>query len=109
MSNPIPEAGGVPDPRAEHASPRPRGGESTRGEASVDQGTGRYDHPEVQLGGADAVEKTTYVVGEGTEPAAQSHGRYIARNAAGGMNLGVWIVGGLAALIALVYAIGIFR
>jgi hypothetical protein len=61
------------------------------------------------LGGADAVEKTTYVTGEGTEPEAQPTGAYIARGTAGAGNAAVWIVGGIAALIALVYVIGIFR
>ena len=28
----------------------------------------KYRDPEAQLGGADSVEKTTYVVGEGTDP-----------------------------------------
>ena len=109
MSNPGTGSSGGPDPSAEHARPRPAGGESTRRGPSPDQGTGRYEHPEAQLGGADAVEKTTYVVGEGTEPGARPRGDYVARNASGGWNVGVWIVGGIAALIALVYAIGIFR
>jgi hypothetical protein len=96
------------DPTAEHAQPRPRAGESTRRQPTVDQGAGPYDHAEAQLGGADAVEKTTYVVGEGTEPDARPRGDYIARGAARGASLGVWIIGGVAVLIALVYAIGIF-
>src|SRR3712207_4696031 len=96
-----------PDPRAEHASPQPGG--PTRRQPSADQGAGRYAHPEAQLGGADAIEKTTYVVGEGSEPSTRPRGEYVARGAAGGTNLGVWIIGGIAALIALVYAIGIFR
>jgi hypothetical protein len=108
MSDPVPGAGG-PDPSAEHAHPRPRAGESTRRQPTADQGADRYAHPEAQLGGADAVEKTTYVVGEGAEPDTRTRGDYIARGAAGGTNLAVWIIGGLAALIALVYAIGIFR
>jgi hypothetical protein len=99
-----------PDRGAERGLPRPRAGESTRREASADQGAGRYDNPEAQLGGADAVEKTTYVVGDGTEPDARPRGDYAARDAArSGANLGLWVIGGVAALIALVYAIGIFR
>ena len=31
----------------------------------------RYRNPETALGGADAVEKTTYVTGQGTEPEAR--------------------------------------
>jgi hypothetical protein len=109
MSDPVPGAAGAPDPSAEHARQRPRAGESTRRQPSADQGAERYAHPEAQLGGADAVEKTTYVVGEGTEPGSRPQGDYIARGAGGGSNLAVWIVGGIAALIAVVYAIGIFR
>ncbi|MFN2566269.1 MAG: hypothetical protein ABR499_14830 [Gemmatimonadaceae bacterium] len=109
MSNPTPGAAGGADPSAEQApATRPGAGESTRRQPSDDQGTGRYAHPEAQLGGADAVEDTTYVVGEGTEPHARPRDQYIARDASGGMNLGVWIVGAIAVFIALVYAIGIF-
>jgi hypothetical protein len=64
---------------------------------------------EVAFGGADAVEKTTYVVGEGTDPEARPTGPYVARDAAGTGSIAIWIVAGLAALIALVYVIGIFR
>ncbi len=109
MSDPGRGAERGPDPSAEHARPRPRAGEPTRGEPTADQGPARYEHAEAQLGGADAVEKTSYVVGEGAEPDARPGGDYVARGAARGTNIGVWIVGGLAALIALVYAIGIFR
>jgi hypothetical protein len=103
------ESGGGPDPRAEHAQPRPGGGESSRRDPAPDHGAARYAQPEAELGGADNVQKTTYVVGEGTEPAGRPRGDYVARGAGGGMNVGVWIVGGIAALIALVYVIGIFR
>jgi hypothetical protein len=65
--------------------------------------------PDVAFGGADAVEKTTYVVGEGTDPEARPTGPYVARDAAGAGGVAIWIVGGVAALVALVYVIGIFR
>jgi hypothetical protein len=65
--------------------------------------------PEVAFGGADAVEKTTYVVGAGADPEARPTGPYVARDAAGSGSMAVWIVVGIAALIALVYVIGIFR
>jgi hypothetical protein len=66
--------------------------------------------PEADLGGADAVEKTTYVVGDGTEPEARPSGPYVARDAArSGGSLALWAIVSVAALIALVYAIGIFR
>jgi hypothetical protein len=64
---------------------------------------------EVAFGGADAVEKTTYVVGEGTDPEARPTGPYVARDAAGKAGMAAWIIGAIAALIALVYVIGIFR
>jgi hypothetical protein len=107
MSNPTPDAEGGSDPRAEQASARPRADESTRPDAPRDVSRA-YEHPEAQLGGADAVEKTTYVVGEGTEPNAQPTGSYVARDAAGEGSIVGWVVGGIAALIALAYVIGIF-
>ena len=71
---------------------------------------GRQDpNPEVAFGGADAVEKTTYVVGEGTDPEARPTGPYVARDAAGKGSIAAWVIGAIAALIALVYVIGIFR
>ena len=109
MSNHGRQAGRGADPSAEHARPSERTGDAPRREPLSDPDVSRYDHPEAQLGGADAVEKTTYVVGEGTDPDARPRSAYVARDAGGGANLGVWIVGGLAVLIALVYAIGIFR
>jgi len=77
--------------------------------AAGDQPAAAYAQPEAQLGGADAVEKTTYVVGEGTDPDRRTRGPYVARGAAGGSNLAVWLIAGVAALIALVYAVGLFR
>jgi hypothetical protein len=70
--------------------------------------SGRAESPEVAFGGADAVEKTTYVVGEGTDPKARPTGPYVARDAADGKSLTAWVVGAIAALIALVYVLGIF-
>jgi hypothetical protein len=106
-----PEPGGRrgPERPAEYARNAPAG-ESTRREPGPDQSPARYEHPEAQLGGADAVEKTTYVVGEGTEPDRRPRGPYVARGAsAGGTNVAVWIVAGIAVLIALVYVAGMFR
>jgi hypothetical protein len=71
--------------------------------------SGSESSPEAALGGADAVEKTTYVVGEGTDPEGRPTGSYVARDAADTRSVGVWIVVGIAALIALVYIVGIFR
>jgi hypothetical protein len=108
MSNPVPGPAGRPDPSADHTRSASRGGESARREPSAHEAAGRYDHPEAQLGGADAVEKTSYVVGEGAEPHGRPRGEYVARTDSGAGNVLAWIVGGLAALIALVYAIGVF-
>jgi hypothetical protein len=79
--------------------------------SSAQQGTqgGPERNRQAELGGADAVEKTTYVVGEGVEPEARPSGPYVARDAAGSGSVAGWIVAAIAALIALVYAIGIFR
>jgi hypothetical protein len=103
------EGGSGPDPMAADAQRHGRGDESRQGDPSRDQSVDRYANPEAALGGADAVEKTTYVVGEGTEPGARAHGEYVARGSGDGPSIAVWIVGGIAALIALVYMIGIFR
>ncbi|HEX5581730.1 MAG TPA: hypothetical protein VFX39_09150 [Gemmatimonadaceae bacterium] len=63
---------------------------------------------EVGSGGADTVQKTTYVVGQGTDPDAPDP-RGPSSNVAtgGGVNLGVWIVAAVAVLIALVYGLGL--
>ncbi len=61
------------------------------------------------LGGADAVEKTTWVVGEGTDPNARTPaGR---PPAVGHMrfNLLLWAIVLIAALVALVYVLGVVR
>jgi hypothetical protein len=104
-----PEGGRGRDPMAADAQRHGRDGGSRRGDPARDQSADRYANPEAALGGADAVEKTTYVVGEGTEPGARPRGEYVARGAADRPSVAVWIVGGIAVLIALVYVIGIFR
>jgi hypothetical protein len=81
---------------------------ATGGEGRADPRAERLERPEA-LGGADAVEKTTYVVGEGTEPNRRPTGPYNARDARGSASLGVWIVAGVAGLIGLVYVLGILR
>ena len=69
----------------------------------------RYRDAEAQLGGADSVEKTTYVVGSGTEPEARSEGP-IARVPSGrAPRIVTAVVAVLVILVALAYLIGIMR
>jgi len=71
----------------------------------------RYRNPEAALGGADAVEKTTYVTGRGTEPEARApDDAPIARVPAGkGLNA-TWIVLAFFLVAAvLVYLLGYGR
>jgi hypothetical protein len=70
-----------------------------------------YDDAEAQLGGADSVEKTTYVVGSGTDPEARSRpGVPSARVATGGIrSAATWVVVGLVVLVLVGYLIGMFR
>lgn len=71
---------------------------------------GQFSDSETALGGADSVEKTTYVTGSGTEPEATAQGHVIAQVPSGsGPNIGAWAVGVIALVIALVYAAGVFR
>jgi hypothetical protein len=71
----------------------------------------QYPDAEAQLGGADAVEKTTYVTGEGTNPHAQHvpgtpAGRMPAQR---GRNPIFWIVAVVVVLLIIAYAAGLFR
>ena len=66
--------------------------------------------PEAQLGGADNVQKTTYVVGEGTSPDRRKSDRTSARaKNGGGAHTIVWVVVVLVILGALVLALGLGR
>ena len=71
----------------------------------------RYKHPEAALGGADSVEKTTYVTGSGTEPEARKPvGAAAGGVPAGGGQSATWmIIVFLLALAALVYLMGFAR
>lgn len=76
--------------------------------ADQDRGPG-YTNPETALGGADAVEKTTYVTGRGTSPEGEAPPGVAARvPAGGGANPILWVVVAVAIVIALVYGIGLF-
>ena len=79
-----------------------------------------------EVGDADNVQKTSYVVGRGTDPDAADpdraaagpaararrgeaeHGYTATVRAGGGPNLTLWIVGALALVIAVVYGFGLF-
>ena len=67
----------------------------------------RLEQPEAQLGGADAVEKTTYVVGQGTDPERRKGGGPSAtvESRAPAMVVGAIIV--LIATVAVAYLIGL--
>ena len=63
-------------------------------------------------GGADAVEKTSYVTGRGTEPEARpaAGAEAVARVRGGrGLGAGTWVIIAIATLVLLVYLAGIFR
>ena len=71
----------------------------------------RYKNPETALGGADAVEKTTYVTGRGTEPEAMSPGDAPASRAPSrsGPNTTWILIGALLVAAVLVYLFGYGR
>ena len=70
--------------------------------------TDRYRDAEAQLGGADDVEKTTYVVGRGTEPEARAKGPTATVSSGGAPRLVLGVVVVLVVLVALAYLIGLF-
>ncbi len=71
----------------------------------------RARSPMPHIGDADNVQKTTWVTGgSGTDPDRDQDKPVIASvPSGGGVNLGAWAVGVIALVIALVYAVGIFR
>jgi hypothetical protein len=69
----------------------------------------RYRDAEAQLGGADAVEKTTYVVGEGTDPNARKGEGPSATVRSSAPMIVVAIVIVLVVLVGLAYLIGVLR
>ena len=67
-------------------------------------------NPEAALGGADDVEKTSYVTGSGTSPEARkTDDAPIARVGGGGMGMGGWLLMLVVVAIALFYGAGLFR
>lgn len=70
----------------------------------------RLRDSEAQLGGADAVEKTTYVVGKGTDPhARKGEGPSATVRSAGPPIMVIAVVVVLVLLVLAAYLIGIFR
>ena len=66
-----------------------------------------FTNSETALGGADAVQKTTYGVGQGTDPSASSDGASTAHpNAGSGPNYLAWGIGAIAILVAIAYLVG---
>jgi hypothetical protein len=71
----------------------------------------RYKNPETALGGADSVEKTTYVTGRGTEPEGRTSAESPTARVPSGSGLGTtWtIIGALIVAAVLVYLLGFGR
>jgi hypothetical protein len=70
----------------------------------------RFENPETALGGADAVEKTTYVTGSGTDPDARKGSGPSARVTPGGGQGATWaIIIFLIVAAVLVYLLGFGR
>ena len=64
---------------------------------------------EAELGGADSVEKTTYVVGKGTDPEARSAGPSATVPSRGAPLIVALVIVTLMVLVAVAYLIGILR
>jgi hypothetical protein len=68
------------------------------------------DNAEAELGGADAVEKTTYVQGKGTSPEARRPmGTPAPQVSVKGNSPIVWVLLVFIILIAIAYGAGVFR
>jgi hypothetical protein len=66
------------------------------------------DDDDRQVGDADDVEKTTYVVGHSTDPnAIKGPGANASVRSGTGINFGLWAVVVVALLIALFYGLGL--
>lgn len=100
-----------------HESHRPeRPAEVAQGGASASRGeAGQGDAPdtrplanaEAALGGADAVQKTSYGVAHGTEPVGASSGDTTSHpRPGGGPNFLAWGIGAVVAVVAIIYLMG---
>ena len=77
------------------------------GPEPIELDASRYTHSEAALGGADAVEKTSYVTGKGTDPQATSTGKPTASVGSGGGLGGLgWAIGALVVLGGIALFLG---
>ena len=103
MTHPDPHQSHRPERTADVTQPKTgdAGGPPTEREARIPV------NAEAAYGGADAVQKTSYVVGSGTEPGTRNRGDATAHPTSGsGPNFVAWGVGAIVAAVALVYLFG---
>ena len=76
-------------------------------------GPSGFDNPQANLGGADAVDKTSYVTGRGTDPnetVPRTERRATPRAVpTGGVGGAAWAVLAIAVLLAVFFGFAIFR
>ena len=95
-----------PDSDRSNASDRPAQGDGSGALSGRAQRSGESGSPEAALGGADAVQKTSYGVGQGTDPDARQGESPVAHPPTGhGPNFLAWGIGAVAALVAIIYLI----
>jgi hypothetical protein len=82
---------------------------SDRPTNSGDLSEQRFDNPEAALGGADAVEKTTYVSGRGAEPKGRAEKPTAQMPVGGGLSTPLVIILSLLVAAVLVYLLGYGR
>lgn len=75
-------------------------------ESTNDHRDPEFVDSETALGGADAVEKTTYVVGDGTSPEGRTPRDGPPSVGRSGPSVLAWVAIAAALLIAIVYVIG---
>lgn len=95
-----------PDSDRSNSSDRPAQGDQSGAVPGRAQRSSESDSPEAALGGADAVQKTSYGVGQGTDPDARPGDSPVAHPPTGhGPNFLAWGIGAVAALVAIIYLI----
>lgn len=73
-------------------------------------GPSGFEDSEVNLGGADAVEKTSYVLGRGTDPEAmRGDAEALPAEGGGGIGLMGWVLIAAALAIVLYLGLAVFR